>query len=367
MKYSETKACMKNMDNNDTTFYIELGGKVGKYFNRNWFIDINSPNFLNFIEKKKRECNNTDMYECIYYRSNTDDISKAYIVAPLYIDIDGNSLNDNDYNIAKKETISVIQILKNNFFLKNEDIEIFFSGSKGFHIIIPAEVLGIQPCKNLNVIYKSFVQKIESMIKDSSCIDTGIYDNRRLFRLPNTINSKTGAYKIQITEKELRTLSVSEMLSLAGGPREVIRRNYCLNEKARNAFLSTAKFKQNDNISRNKSIEVRVLPEEERKLFPCTIAIMKHSWEIGCRNNISSIIATSLFYAGWSYEEIVEIMFAWNQNNLPPMDEHEVMATIKSAMKMCSEGKKYGCSTYSSIVPNNICDHCAIYNRQAHR
>lgn len=351
------------MGNNDTTFYIELGGKVGEYFNRNWFIDINSPNLLSFIEEKKRKCNNTDIYECIYYRSNIDDISKADIIAPLYIDIDGKSLNSKDYNTAKKEAISVIQILKNNFFLKQDDMEIFFSGSKGFHVIVPAEVLGIQPCKNLNIIYKSFVQKMESMIKDSSCIDTGIYDSRRLFRLPNTINSKTGAHKIQITEEELRALSVSDMLSLAENPREITYHDYKLNEKAKNAFLSAVNFKQKDNSTKRKPIELKVLPEEERKLFPCTIAVMKHSWETGCRNNISSIISSSLFCAGWPYEEIVEIMLAWNQNNLPPMNEQEVMATIKSSMRMCSEGKRYGCSTYSSIVPSDICSHCAICNR----
>lgn len=351
------------MGNNTDTFYMELGGRVEKYFNRNWFVDVNSPNLLAFIEEKKLKCNNTDLYECIYYRSNTDDISKAYIVAPLYIDIDGKSLEANDYNITKKEAMSVIQILKNNFFLKPKDIEIFFSGSKGFHVIVPAEILGIQPCKNLNIVYKSFVQKIESMIKNSSCIDTSIYDNRRLFRLPNTINSKTGAYKIQITEDELRNMDVKEMLSLAKNPREIIYSDYEFNEKAKNAFLDAVNVKQNNASVKKKSIELRVLPEAERKLFPCTIAVMKHSWETGCRNNISSIISTSLFCAGWSYEEIVEIMLTWNLNNSPPMNEQEVLATIKSSMKMCSEGKKYGCATYSSIVPAEVCNHCAVCNR----
>ena len=89
--------------------------------------------------------------------------------------------------------------------VEENKLQIFFSGNKGFHLIIPAELFGIKPSKNLNKIYrkmaKSFCEKIQN-----KTLDLGIYDRRRLLRIPNSINSKANLYKIPLV---LRTTEVN--------------------------------------------------------------------------------------------------------------------------------------------------------------
>lgn len=353
---------MKNMAD---SYYMELGGKVNGVFNRNWFINVEDHCIGDFIEKKKRQCNNTDFYYCVYYRSSIDKSNKPSLIAPIYIDIDGKSLEPSEYENTKIEALTIIQILKNHFMFNEPDLQIFFSGSKGFHIVIPPDVLNIEPCIDLNIKYKSFVSKIKELAPSLKCIDTKIYDNRRLFRMPNSINSKTGAYKIQINEAELRSMSISEMLTLAENPRNIAAPDISYNDRARKAFDNAIKQNtKNRQRGQQQPRKISVLPESERKLFPCNIYLLQNNTEKGNRNNMASMLSVSLMAAGWSYAETLGIINTWNQGNNPPLDDREVEAVVNSAATLCSDGKIYGCATYSSVVPNEICQKCSIHNKR---
>ena len=347
---------MKNIVNK---YYIELGGKVGDIFNRNWFIDIDNKDINAFIEAKKKKCNNTDFYFCVYLRSNKDDIKKAKLIAPIYIDIDGKSLEADEYENTKKEALTIVQILKNHFMFDSSEIQLFFSGSKGFHITIPPEVLNIEPCSDLNMKYKNFIQSIKKLAPNLQCVDTRIYDNRRLFRMPNSINGKTGAYKIQITESELRSMSISEMLNLAKNPRNFISNKVSYNDKARKAFDNATRTNSEKHQPRQKK-RISVLPDSERKLFPCNVYLLQNSADKGSRNNMASMLSVSLLSSGWSYEEALNIISTWNMGNNPPLPERELESVVRSAVRLCDDGKIYGCATYSSIVPSEICQKCSI-------
>src|SRR5574344_1447892 len=141
---------------------IEVGGVINNSFTRNKFCLKSELN-------KKIEQFTGDKYMTIY-SYDSKDINTCNFIAPLYLDFD-------------------IDDLEHNYSKLIRDIEIYFSGAKGFHIIIDHRILGFEPSRTLNKDLKTIALYFKASTF-TKCIDTGIYDYRRLFRVPNTINTK---------------------------------------------------------------------------------------------------------------------------------------------------------------------------------
>ena len=77
---------------------------------------------------------------CTYPQYDIRDQNNACIVAPLVFDID----NEEDPNVSRLDSIKLIKKLQKDG-LSLDDIDIYFSGHKGFHIIIPREVIAMEP------------------------------------------------------------------------------------------------------------------------------------------------------------------------------------------------------------------------------
>ena len=83
-------------------------------------------------------------YSSAYYKNPFSSLmdNKIWNGADLIFDLDGDHLVDNNtsyeemLNKVKKETIKLLTILLNDFDFKEEQIEIIFSGNRGYHIHI---------------------------------------------------------------------------------------------------------------------------------------------------------------------------------------------------------------------------------------
>jgi len=91
---------------------------------------------------------------------------------------------------------------------------IYFSGAKGFHIGVPSQLFGLEPAVDLNVTIRRIAMAIAGVVK----IDTAIYDKNRLWRIPNTVNSKSGLYKIPLTYNEFASWSIEQIREKARQP-----------------------------------------------------------------------------------------------------------------------------------------------------
>ena len=192
--------------------YIELGGKDGDIFRRKIVIDVKDK------EQVLKRQNFTDTYSTIYRYDNKNQ-DMANIIGPLYIDLDINDLQQ-DFEKLKRDVLLLCRRLKTMFHLTDDNLQIFFSGSKGFHILVPHTVFGIKPSKDLNDKYKLIALELKSYTITKS-VDTRIYDSKRLFREPNTINSKTGLYKVQMSLEQIRDIKYEELLKYASTPKEL--------------------------------------------------------------------------------------------------------------------------------------------------
>ena len=317
--------------------YIEIGGKVNGVFKRNILIESSKK------EETLKKYDFTDTYSTVYsYDNKNQDL--ANIVAPLYIDLDINDL-EKDYDKLRKDVLLLIRKLRTVFHLQEDNIQIFFSGSKGYHIIIPYEVFGIEPSKDLNDRYKLIVTELKSYTITKS-IDTRIYDSKRLFREPNTINTKTGLYKVYMTIDQVRDFSYDDLIDRARTPQAIVEPNKEYNPKADealNAMVNELKERQKKTI--NHKVARQMLQNKE--LLPCVKYILQNGAQKGGRNNTAMALASALFQRNEDRAYVEQIMDTWNRTKLDePLPERELELTVRSAFNNVNDGRRYGCGAF---------------------
>ena len=320
---------------------VEIGGMIDNHFRRNILCNLSE------VDTKISQMGFTDVYSTIY-KYNKEDQNTSDVIAPFYIDLDIDDI-ENNYPRLKRDLLLLYRQLKNKLYLQDREIEIFFSGSKGFHILINEKVLGIKPCKNLNDLYKLLALRLKSFTI-TKCVDTKIYDKKRLLRIPNTINNKTGLYKVPVTIEQVREYTYEQMKNFASD-KKIIKgiKIYMKNQKASDAFYNWIdEIKEEEKKTVNHKLARQFL--EKKELLPCVKYILQNGATQGGRNNTANALASALLQLGKPYDEVVDIMQTWNQTkNNPPLPQREVEVTTTSAFKNVEAGKRYGCSAIKML------------------
>lgn len=110
------------------------------------------------------------------------------VYPPEYFKLDVDKGNDtDDFTLLKAQ--KTVEILKKEFGLSEECIGVFFSG-RGYHIYFP-NIFGFKASPDLPNEVKATFKKF---FPDAD----GIYDKARIIRVANTINTKSGLYKVQL-------------------------------------------------------------------------------------------------------------------------------------------------------------------------
>lgn len=318
---------------------IEVGGVINNNFIRNKYCLKSELN-------ERIEQFTGDKYMTIY-SYDSKDINTCNFIAPLYLDFDIDNLKDN-YDKLIRDLKIIVYRLKTELHLENRDIEIYFSGAKGFHILINHKVFGFKPSRTINKDLKAVAIYFKASTF-TKCIDTSIYDYRRLFRIPNTINSKTGLYKVPISYSKLIKMNYSELLSYASKPRKMIKKPVIYNQKAHDAFYELINKIQE---RKKQTVNTAVAREyvNNKKLLPCVEYLLQNGAEEGQRNNCTIALASALFQIGHSKEEVIEILDTWNQTkNDSPISDRELYTTINSAYNNSKNNIYYGCSAFREL------------------
>lgn len=124
----------------------------------------------------------------------------------IAFDFDSSDLNES-LTWARELIIKLVT----EFEVNPEYLRYYFSGNKGFHLEIPSWMIDDEhePSSQYPQILKSMVQEL------TNHADLSLYQTLRLYRINNTINSKTGLYKIELKYDEIMSLAVEEIKSLA--------------------------------------------------------------------------------------------------------------------------------------------------------
>jgi hypothetical protein len=130
----------------------------------------------------------------------------------LWWDIDRADDLDAALRDARRLAASILQRYP---ALDEDDLLLFFSGSKGAHVGLPV-TWGPAPSVAFHRVARRFAEEIAAVAGVS--IDSGVYDKVRLFRAPNSLHPKTGLHKRRLSFKELLRLDAQRIRQLAATP-----------------------------------------------------------------------------------------------------------------------------------------------------
>jgi hypothetical protein len=252
-----------------------------------------------------------DLYS--YCKSNKSISGYNGMVYPDFIPIDIDSMD-----ISK--VYAVINKFE-EFDISVKNMEIYFSGNKGFHIEIPSRVFGIEPT-TVRELYK----RIKSLfIKIGIDCDYTMYNTHQLYRLPNTINGKSNLYKIPIKYSEIN----SDLKSLAKQPRYEFFQDKDVDvDDTLNALWLETPFYE---------ITQEQAQENSDNIHNTTLGINTEKYDlknsingISRRNITASKLTQKFMMQGYDEMQAKEKLIDWNNSNNPPLDSKELDRTFKS-------------------------------------
>ncbi len=152
---------------------------------------------------------------------------------------------DEGVEVAREDLLEMVRSLV-SIGVPESAILTFFSGS-GFHLEVDARVFGVEPSRVLNTAYREVALSLAGVRRQEDKIvlewdehrqqpgkrawtarlqtlDQQVYTSNRLWRCPNSTNSKSGYRKILLSLDELREWSVSKILCAAQSERTLKNR-----------------------------------------------------------------------------------------------------------------------------------------------
>lgn len=114
--------------------------------------------------------------------------------------------NEEQPDKAKADTLELVQRLKEQYNINEMDLEIYYSGNKGFHVVLNI-TKDITPAQHQRIAF--------SIAKDLPTFDPSLYDSNQILRTPNTKHNETGLYKTKISAKQLQSYPLDRIKQLA--------------------------------------------------------------------------------------------------------------------------------------------------------
>lgn len=308
---------------------------------RNTFLP--SPDSLPF----RQYYDNTGIYRSAFaYQSfveNRENVYDSAVFGDFYMDFD----SDEDILLAKKDVLQAIYLMSQpyRYHLPLEAFHIFFSGKKGFHVIIPWKYFGFEPDFILDEIFRSMARDIKEFCTYDT-LDMSVYERRRILRMENSIHEKTGLHKIPLTYEELKKMTGPEI-------EERATNNYRI--KYEKPYL----INRANQIYQMKQEEINQLKYKPytgtKKPLDFTPSCIQHLLDQGPtkgqRNNTMAVLASFFRNQGLDIEQTEEELRNWAlpaMTGQDPVRASEIKATTFS---IYSRGWNYGCKKIREIAP----------------
>ena len=287
------------------------------------------------------------LYRSLYmYDDNgKEEIKKAGSVGDFYgprwidrviVDIDKGD-NSNEETLRQARTCVVV--LGEHGVVPHKSIQPFFSGS-GYHLIIPNTVFNFESSPELPYLVR------QTMAQLLPGIDDMVYIRSAIYRVPHTVNLKTGLYKIPLTIKELETLKPKEILDIATTPRM---------EFAYHSLIGEGELEEHIVTETPKIAELRPVTENT-KVVPCVQRMLALGPQKGSRNNTAMRIASHFRRHGVPSEYAKVSLLHWNNNN---MDENALMNRIEQTY---NRGYQYSCK--DKLMAQHCQTRCIFFKRK---
>lgn len=248
-------------------------------------------------------------------------------LAPLYFDLDYSE----NPAVAQEEAIKLVEFFTGELDIQEQDLHIYFSGSKGFHILVDERALGVEPRKDLQRVYKHIAGYIRYRLGEVQeqedengrpveyteplkAVDLVVYTVKRMLRLPYSRHQKTGLYKIELTLQQLKELTLDEIKERARTGQPIQREEKTVRKRPKAGVFYADKLHEyeeaaattSDKRSKTEYIFVKDKPPV------CVEDILNNGWKKdGDRNNATVQLCCYFKAAGYKKEEATSILEDW--------------------------------------------------------
>jgi hypothetical protein len=267
---------------------------------------------------------------------------KIYIPDEFILDVDGANPED-----AQKKAIGLKILLSD----QGIPYKAFFSGT-GFHFHIPSTAFVYEPHKDLHI-------KVKKVLTEHGIFeyaDPAVTDKLRLIRIPNTKNTKSNCYKVQLMNGMLEA-SIDEIMSYAKQPRE-------LNDDSLESLPVFDALIKEKKGKKKAEMTVSQGRSPDPSLYPC-ISSMLESIPMGKRHTTALRLGA---WFRWRYpEDVVRgIMEQWRfrvSRQSSEFSKKELDGIITNCYEGHNgEGYRYGCS--DAVMDEHCKNTCRLYRNK---
>lgn len=290
--------------------------------------------------------------------SGIQDVKTNWLVFDFDYDKDKEISKNEAIELARQDTIKVCARLVEEYDFEEDTLNIFFSGSKGFHIEIHLdEDVELEQ-------FKLITRKIGG---EFDTFDRRIHDPQRIFRLANTVNKKTGLYKTKLTSSQLVELNIEQIRELSKvASSELSYKVSKLPDSVKKLLIAPEEPKLKLKL-RETSIDWLKRPKD---FPPCRWAIYNGEFKPGERHEALMSLVAYFKFKGETAETAYHrglgaIELQAKKNDCEEYDKKEFYDTcVKSIYSADWKGGQYTCrekdswlGTFCASLGNNKCDH----------
>lgn len=279
-------------------------------------------------------------------------------LAPLFLDIDA----EGDLDKALLWARTLVEFFVSQLGLSEPAVRVWFSGSKGAHIIVDPVALGIESSATLTadirVVALELVRHLAAQGAADMTIDRAVYSLPRMLRLPDQVNPKSGLHKIELRHHELFQLTADQIMDLARQPRGSLWSADDLPGEpvpAAAQWWSRALARQREprefriRTAEVAGLKVRpdgyVMDELSTSDMPTCIAGMVQAVASpGSRNRVELQIACWAKGAKVPFEKALESLATWTTANRPELSAANARAKAESIVRSVYGNASYGFS-----------------------
>ena len=273
-----------------------------------------------------------------------------YLSGEHIIDVDGNSIAE-----AISKADKVLKIFRN----LNVPSKVYFSG-RGFHISIPRESFKWKPHKDLH----KYVKEALTAKNVFKYADPSVTDKTRLIRINNTINSKVGLFKVELTEllkyDDLISLDENDIKEYASKPRKPSP--YGFFQEVEPVFDALPPNKKKSKVEKHTDKPAIQGRQPDPVNYPCITDML--NWRGEGKRHMIGLRLASWFRLRYPENIVNIIMEDWrkevNKNAKKKLEKEEVLRLINGAYTgHDGSGYNYGCNDF---IRESFCSQtCRLY------
>lgn len=313
------------------------------FTNRHHFVNSDQlSNWMNMPEDVFTSLFEYDEYIKKFFEQNkklTSFDGTLYIPDEFILDVDGDT-----FETAHTKCHGLIELL-NDLIV---DHNIYFSGT-GFHIGIPASAFRWSPSPNLNKAIKYVFLRMGIY----EFADPAVSSQTQLIRLVNTKNTKSGLYKVYLTNNEFHEIRRDRELlkRIASSPRTITIPELNEHDAVFDLTIPTPRSTTVTEIRNNAT---------DATLYPC-IQHMLSNVAQGSRHMVALRLA-SWFRPRMPRQYVHNILHSWrssleNRDGFSVKELDDIIESIYSGHN--GQGSRYGCN--DPIMDKFCKETCRLY------